>query len=113
MFSLTTKLILAGTTVAVLLGLGTFALSEYRDALKEAAYNDGVSDTNAENTRLSAIKELAQQKEIDKIAANAAAQLAAQKASNVEKAIADVRKANPACTLTVPAAVLDQLRPRK
>lgn len=114
MVSLTTKLALAGGMSVVFLGLGYVAMDNYRDAIRAEAYNDGVSDTNAENARLSAMKQLADQKKLDKIALDAKAQIAAQTATNVQKAIADARKANPECLdLTVPRSVLDQLRRNK
>lgn len=114
MVSLTTKLAIAGGMTVVLVSLGYVALDNYGEALKAEAYNDGVSDTNAENARLSAMKQLADQKKLDKIALDAKAQIASQTATNVQKAIADARKANPECLdLTVPRSVLDELRRNK
>lgn len=52
--------------------------------------------------------------QIEKDAVTEAQKVADQQiASKVEKAISDVRKSNPACSLVVPGSVLDALRKKR
>lgn len=92
------------------MALAYYAFDSYTDAIHDRAYADGVSDTNKEALRIAAQKQIADQAKIDEIERRAQAEIASRTASNVEKAIADARKANPECSLTVPPAVLEQLR---
>lgn len=75
-------------------------------------YDIGFNEAN----RLAAIEaeraRASTQVTINSIEKQALDKIAKQTATNVEKAIADVRKSNPACSVVVPRSVLDALRKR-
>lgn len=103
------------TRVIILLVVALAGIAGIYAAARHAysvAYETGFHEAQ----RLAAIEaeqsRISVQTQINSLEKQALDKIASQTASNVEKAIADARKANPACSLVIPGIVLDQLRHR-
>jgi len=94
-------IIIAALAIAIGAGIWVAAERVYTAGFKEA---QRIGALEAEKARVTA------QAKINTIEKQALEKIASQTSSNVEKAIADVRKTNPACSIVVPSSVLDALR---
>lgn len=82
----------------------------YLDESYERGYAAGTADCRAQVLAASEKKRVEDQAKIDDIRKKAEAEIAARVSTNVQKALADARKADPDCKPTVPGSVLELLR---
>lgn len=102
--------IIAAVMLAAVTGLMLTAKS-YLDQSFDRGYAAGTADCRAKVLAASEKKRVEDQAKIDDIRRRAEAEIAARVSTNVQKALADARKANPDCNpANVPGSVLDLLR---
>lgn len=101
--------IIAAIAVAIVSALMLTAKG-YLDQSYESGHAAGMADCRAQSLAASEKKRVEDQGKIDDIRKKAEAEIAARVSTNVQKALADARKADPDCKPTVPSSVLDLLR---